>query len=296
MSSNELDKNYAAILNTILPGQQIRTNHLYCPAGEDSRRRLYITRLESKGRVCLGYCHNCGNSYYSKSEYQYYYRANKGSTHPDEDKKELKKRINLMAHEYHTEGITIFDLKARDLLDSAASWAKAEYLRRADVKYMENYHRFFIPIYSNTTSSLVGWQTRSPFPDQVPKYILYKPEVQAPFQPYFPPGWTSDTPVVITEDQISAAAVTLAGYVGVCMFGTNSSLPLIHSLHEWAKSSRYWVVWFDNDNYIVREHANTVKETLTLLGAYHVAHVKDTQEPKHKSVDEIKRSISFAPA
>ena len=40
-------------------GETVRINHADCEAGEDTRRRLYITM---KPDILLGYCHNCGTS------------------------------------------------------------------------------------------------------------------------------------------------------------------------------------------------------------------------------------------
>ena len=40
-------------------GQTMRYNHQECPAGEDTRRRLYLTRPASSPGVVLAFCHNC---------------------------------------------------------------------------------------------------------------------------------------------------------------------------------------------------------------------------------------------
>lgn len=44
---------------TIERGNTVRTNHSECPAGTDTRRRLYLTRPPSTPDVVLAYCHNC---------------------------------------------------------------------------------------------------------------------------------------------------------------------------------------------------------------------------------------------
>ena len=43
----------------------VRVNHDECPAGQDTRRRLYVTRKED-GNV-IAYCHNCSNSGFHSS-------------------------------------------------------------------------------------------------------------------------------------------------------------------------------------------------------------------------------------
>ena len=40
-------------------GQQIRTDHQNCPAGTDSRQRLYLKNVDGK---ILGYCHHGSSS------------------------------------------------------------------------------------------------------------------------------------------------------------------------------------------------------------------------------------------
>ena len=39
-----------------------RYNHEDCPAGTDTRRRLYVTRKADAPHLVLAYCHNCGES------------------------------------------------------------------------------------------------------------------------------------------------------------------------------------------------------------------------------------------
>lgn len=42
-------------------GEQHRFNHAKCPAGEDTRRRLYVKAVNPSS-TWIAYCHNCGNS------------------------------------------------------------------------------------------------------------------------------------------------------------------------------------------------------------------------------------------
>ena len=58
------------------PGSTARINHEKCPAGEDTRRRLYFTK-PAAGDVVLGYCHNCqmGGRFHAES-----YRENEFNT------------------------------------------------------------------------------------------------------------------------------------------------------------------------------------------------------------------------
>lgn len=53
---------YEAAYGTIEPGTTARMNHDDCPAGADTRTRLYVTRKQAdSGKLTdLAYCHNCG--------------------------------------------------------------------------------------------------------------------------------------------------------------------------------------------------------------------------------------------
>lgn len=56
-------------------GEQIHVNHDKCPAGLDTKRRLYIKRTEDD-RYILAYCHNCSLS----GRYSIKYGAVKSAT------------------------------------------------------------------------------------------------------------------------------------------------------------------------------------------------------------------------
>lgn len=46
--------------NDLRVGQQIKLNHKDCPAGQDTKQRLYVKRVSENGY--LFYCHHCGQS------------------------------------------------------------------------------------------------------------------------------------------------------------------------------------------------------------------------------------------
>ena len=55
-------QHYQQMIDDLEPGETVRYNHTDCPAGEDTRRRLYLTRPHADPTWVLGYCHNCQDS------------------------------------------------------------------------------------------------------------------------------------------------------------------------------------------------------------------------------------------
>lgn len=49
---------YDSDIKGLAEGQQIHVNHINCPAGSDTKKRLYLKRAKD-GAVVLGYCHHC---------------------------------------------------------------------------------------------------------------------------------------------------------------------------------------------------------------------------------------------
>ena len=50
---------YKTVISTIERGETVRINHDPCPSGVDTKRRLYITRVQADPRKVIAYCHNC---------------------------------------------------------------------------------------------------------------------------------------------------------------------------------------------------------------------------------------------
>jgi hypothetical protein len=74
-------KDYAAITQDLAVGDTVRVNHDRCPAGEDTRRRLYLTRTQANPEVVVAYCHNCQSGGFMKDGKHEAYRdaKHKGS-------------------------------------------------------------------------------------------------------------------------------------------------------------------------------------------------------------------------
>jgi hypothetical protein len=51
---------YKLTIDGLQEGDQVHVNHQLCPAGVDTKKRLYLKQIED-GKI-LGYCHHCGES------------------------------------------------------------------------------------------------------------------------------------------------------------------------------------------------------------------------------------------
>ena len=84
-------------LDEIGPGETIRVNHEDCYAGEDTRRRLYITRVQADPTLLVGYCHNCGTGDRVKTNAWGTYRNHEVyNSKKDEIKEEIEEPKSLV--------------------------------------------------------------------------------------------------------------------------------------------------------------------------------------------------------
>ncbi len=234
---------------------QYHTNHRDCPAGSDSKRRLYVKRAPDGW---MFYCHHCNNKGYLRVK-DYVHRADEVTKPP----------TPYVAHEFAKQ-LSVGTWLKRGWSSEARLWWASYGLtdldaRQHHVQFADN--RLCIAWYG--TWSCRGFNT-------TPKWLTY----------------TSATPmshevegrraIVLVEDVLSAIKIKNAGYAVLPLFGTS-----INTQHK-AICARYdsVVVWLDDDVAGQKATATAMKE-ISFNPVITIRH----KQPKECSYAEIKEMI-----
>jgi hypothetical protein len=242
----------------------VRHNHDHCPAGVDTKRRLYVTRKEN-GSV-VAYCHNCGNSGASIHR-RTHFRRDIHSNSVASVGGEIKMPLNIETDmsKWPIEART-WVLKAKGTLTNLQEYALAYDL---DTK------RVIIPKF-NLDNELVMYQSRNVGLDDGPKYMTVK---QGEADIYSPVQLTddADTTLVICEDMMSA--------IKLVEIGTVDALPLFSSNVKFDKLLTHVlgydiiIVWLDNDGVEIERHRDSLARNCRALGK-NVHVVTEWSDPK----------------
>ena len=269
-------KRYNSEIDDLTPGETIRVNHQACSAGEDTRRRLYITRTHGDSTKVIGYCHNCTSSGVLSSGYTQYRddllmsKRHNVPTQVSDKVVPLTNLINLLGH---------WDIYGR-------SWAMVNKITQpmltANNISQTPEGKIYIPRY-NECGFFTGYQLRNVQPNnRQPKYTTILSDRDRGYSVF---GSIAANNVVIVEDTISAIhivdAYTRTGYVDkVCAIANHGTRTNVQLLELCINKSA--VVWLDNDAPSVVQSAQKMARTLKLMSDGEVEVVReDYSDPKH---------------
>ena len=281
---------YKDRIDKLKPDEQTRGNHDNCPAGEDTKGRLYIKRLAGNPERAVAYCHNCGGR--GHLVLTKYYSSRGHATGPS---------ISIYPPPYPATISPMEDSFPKDYTYLPKQFM-VDYFKSTGGGYDPIADRFILPIWDGDTDGAhtgkyCGYNSRARNKGDV-KYYLKTSSDFPGYQLYC----DDDTiklvdvnTVVYVEDQLSAAAIAKASRpdnktCGVCLFGAKNSIEKIHAVSRMMPNAKH-IVWLDNDNDIIKEKARETHEYLVLLGRK--AHRIDgvIREPKHYIVGVIQEMI-----
>lgn len=294
---------YHSVTSDIPPGGTERINHEDCPAGEDTRRRLYLTRPISNPDTLIGYCHNCQGSGFMKEGKWVDYRDR---LHRDNGMNNTL--VTTADFKPPTHMITLM----RDWPVHAQGWV---YKAKMDSVLIEKYgfqydptsDRVFIPRFKRTThlygNSLQAYQLRNtdPHKPNAPKYLtVCSPEDNGYTMMYNTKDALQKTQpialakVILVEDYVSGVAIVEA-YKDLNLkthalvnYGTKVNLEALHYLSKYGQV----LVWLDNDSDHVIEQAHVMARTTRMLNTACEVFVNVTSsDPKHYSPTDIRDEI-----
>lgn len=261
-------------------GEQTRINHTNCPAGEDTRQRLYIKR-ESE-TLYVAYCHNC-------------------------TKWGALKVVEGSSWKYVNPRLTTVDTLLTpepvppDLIDLNSSWAADSKALKYVRKYLDKLGGVFriidkIVFYSPSLKRIVYhikdgdnsfWQARDC--SGVLKNKYYTGKNQNKNAIVISNGVDKDV-CVITEDIMSSIMVASTEKVdAIPLLGTTpANFPqLVEKLSKYKKV----IVWLDNDE-AGGKGSIELTQRLQMLGSFLVAQVFTSNDPKEYDLNEITTHLS----
>ena len=259
-------------------GESVRLNHVDCEAGEDTRRRLYVTR---KPDVLLAYCHNCGvsNSMYVAASDRY--------------RETPQTAIRKPAVEY-THPILVDFSDKENIPAEAEAWRIRSKLARNEcctykIGYAPEWDSIYIPFYG-MDGSIDGHQLRPLHRRGGAKYINFQKDKDKHLGGIA--RWSGHrNNLVIVEDLVSAIHVNRAGYDALTNYGTHVKPTVLHAIPGDYKRIH---VWLDNDNVVVKEHARQMTAILQLYnrGGITIKRVAGYGDPKYYDTNKIQEIIN----
>jgi 5S rRNA maturation endonuclease (ribonuclease M5) len=281
-------RDFAEHIPTVV-GSIVSINHDACPAGVDTRRRLYIKKTND---ATLAYCHNCGG---------HAVRKNKGSCVRSADV------VRNLLDNYDKQTKVVKDVTLPDDMvpayDSSTPTTGTLWLHNRSITdrtidtynigYSPSLGRIILPIYKE--GKLLGWQGRQ-LDGAGPKYL----NVSGVEKPLFNSreemcgsSRTNNKFVVLVEDMLSAIRVSRAYentvVDGVALLGTHSRDDLAQQLALY----KYVYVWLDNDEAGRRAEPALIQRLKTTLNKSQRVFTYKVRAPEPKLLNnhEIKTHL-----
>lgn len=273
-------------------GEQIHVNHEDCPAGTDTKRRLYVKRCED-GAV-IAHCQHCSRSGTSRdTRSRVAIGSSLGSVRdylenragPGETKLTGSTRsVEVPVQKVQASGSAAHDPSKWPI--EAQHWLRQYGIEpdKSGWYYEPRLGRLCYTL-RDTEGNGVLKNCRG-IERKAPKYLTYKTDHGHPRQ-YM--GLHSPV-LVVTEDIISAQRCNLIGYAAfpLCTV-TVKDKDLVYLTDEFSNV----ILMLDNDNIEVETKRNTLEQKLILLGIK-VVSLKDTTDPKHYSSEELQAILTKA--
>lgn len=287
--------------NSMVSGQQIHQNHANCPAGRDTKNRLYI-KVSDDGKMVLGYCHHCGSKgavrrhrFVSESVPKTIDNDNDGFMH---ELGRFSRAIPLNRATFEEFESAMLAKPLVGLLNNPHSITSVENTEVLKI-FMEMNDYYSIRITEDVGHRIVmvplisaenyvdGLLTRSmgsgghwfchKKKDVDGTYICGKISIYNTFK--------SDT-VVICEDIISAIKLDISGYAGCALMGSQFDSA---DLLKLSMLFRRCVVWLDNDSALIKEKAHQIRGTAKMF--FEDTDIITISDPKHYTTGLIKERL-----
>lgn len=269
---------YETEIQNLDRGETHRTNHVNCPAGQDTKQRLYITRPAGSANVVLAFCHNCQESGVRRDTIEKYrdFQENKVQVQP-----------------------TVFDIPKNMVADVgqwpivAQQWRIEKKFNVDDVEmlgiqYDPSSHRIYLPQHSHAgvEDTLLGYQLRK-LEGGGAKYLNASLNNESPSTMFCV---KCDSPHMIdlafvVEDLASGNALTnTLQYLEVpakvlVNYGTKVTPLVLNRVRNFKQG----VVWLDNDGPIIRDQSEKICKVWGMLSGEQVNSELHLTDPKSES-------------
>jgi hypothetical protein len=250
------------------PGDQTHVNHDGCPAGIDTKMRLYIKRLHDG--MILGYCHHCGMS------------GNTRST----DHFTILTRETVVALSKHVPDNTPH---WNEWSAAARGWVTKYGITEHEclengITYAPDSQRVMLKVFAyDDPEILLGYQMRSVDANVKPKYrtsnLLPEKDHHATEQGYWRVTHPESTRLVIVEDILSAVKVSRYANA-LAMMGTNLSTTMLNRVVEAFETVH---IWLDADKAGIAATVKIGSQLALFLGTFSVKLVPSKLQPKESA-------------
>ena len=287
-------KQYQAEIDDIEVGDTARVNHELCTAGEDTRRRLYITRPHASPDRVIAYCHNCQESGVLSTGDNTYIKYR-------DDRHSSQVAQSIVKDEEEIELPTGLVYQLSDWTQASKAWA---YKAKLNTPWVAKYEigedpstgRVCLPQWRVATPKhrwhLDGYQLRKTDPNvRGPKYLTVRKKDTPRYSELMDLAY-DHTCAVIVEDLVSGIHV-IEAMEGLARVYVNYGVDVDTDTLEAALSgNRPVVVWLDNDSDHVNNQAEMMARTLSLIGNQPVKIIRVYSDPKHQDYEFIRRIVN----
>lgn len=278
-------------IKSLAPGETSHCNHEGCPAGVDTKSRLYFTRKNNPTELVVWFCHNC-------TEGGAFNTSGKAALAP----RAVAKKGNEMQY--------IADVMARSidvtrLIGTVLSHEQQSWLTTNQPLHYWAYYPDDTILYDPIDQSIVFpiWTTNPeqdamPLPlamqkryhrEYGPKCITTKANEGVSVRTFLSVGEGVDTPVVVVEDMLSGLRVVRdTGYTAYVLFGNH--MDMTEMVQHKDKFKDGLIVWLDNDNDQVLENAAKIHKRAQMLGLKTVR-IDIRAEPKKLTVPALQMML-----
>lgn len=257
--------------------EQVHINHERCPAGTDTKRRLYIKRTIDN---VLAYCHHCGGHSVLK---------NNTRLTTSQIKDRFVKKYNTPTNdEVLLPDDIILDYKTWPVSERVfiRQWFEEPAIVANNISYSPSLGRVIFPYYWG--GKCVFWQGRD-VPKRTPLKWLTASSTHKPLGVYNCRSVSST--IVIVEDVISALYLRQCGVHSMCLYGTSLGEHQLNYLLDQQDCYGEVMVWLDADD-AGRQGAVTVYNRLQTILPRHMQVSKTyAKQPKDLTIDEISNEL-----
>jgi hypothetical protein len=225
---------------------QIHINHAECEAGTDTKKRLYIRRLDD-GCV-LAHCHHCGKSgSYNENKFRSLAAIKKRGSVGESGSRSVSLPIDFESD------VKKWDAKAR-------AWVYQygitdEEIRKYGIGYSAKNGRVILPSWED--GKLLGYQMRRIFDhDLLPKYVTYYNKKNYTWKDLT----CTNNILVLCEDVLSAIKLHRY-YASMALLGTHLHKDSYECLLDFQKI----IIYLDNNNAEVKLKRSQLQRSLAVL-------------------------------
>lgn len=314
-------------------GLQVRVNHLDCPAGADTKRRLYVKRPMDSASIMIAYCHNCGCNGHIKERASRYGSSSCAPKSLIDELQVCNQSVSLPSAYIRKNSSVKWYQKfpthyvpanePENWTMEALRWLIKSGITQDEMIHYE-YHldvpesRIWHPIYPymhrdySRLSSKEWWKERIGAQGRAvgyagrngsPKYVTLKVEAASRLETKLYTGtgraYEHQPMLVICEDQLSAIRLVEPQIqhtiVAVPLFGSNIRTEYLFELLK-AEAWHRIIIWLDNDVDAVLQERERIAGALKMVGVAEprIVAITEKTEPKHLSIDHLNEVLMRA--